>query len=86
MKALARHLVIAVIWMFLWGTFDVPTLLVGFAIAYALLGLLGRGFRVIGDVPRVGRFIDLSDPSTHGMATDYRVRDLGVFEYPYRLS
>ena len=57
MKALARHLVIAVIWMFLWGTFDVPTLLVGFAIAYTLLGLFARGFRVIGDVPRVGRFI-----------------------------
>lgn len=57
MKSLALHLAIAVVWMFLWGSFDLPTLLVGFVIAYVLLAFFARGFSVMGDVPRVGRFI-----------------------------
>jgi len=36
------NLFLAVLWMFMWGSFDVYTLVAGFAIGYLLIGFAGR--------------------------------------------
>lgn len=57
MKRLIGPIAIAVIWMFLWDAFNIPTLLVGLGMAALLVAIFGRGFGTVGKLPRIGRFI-----------------------------
>lgn len=42
MKIFLLHVVLAVLWVLMWGQFDVYTLAAGFVVGYLLLALLGR--------------------------------------------
>jgi multicomponent Na+:H+ antiporter subunit E len=42
MNQFVLNLLLAILWMFMWGAFDAYTLLTGFVLGYLLLGLAGK--------------------------------------------
>jgi multicomponent Na+:H+ antiporter subunit E len=42
MRFFLLNLLLAILWMFMWGAFDAYTLLAGFVLGYLLLGLAGK--------------------------------------------
>jgi len=51
------HTLIAVLWMFLWGSFKLTTLIAGYIVAYLLLAIIGRRAAALGEFPRAWRAI-----------------------------
>lgn len=45
MSLFLLNIFLAVLWMFMWGVFDIYSLMVGFLLGYLLLGIISRSIR-----------------------------------------